>query len=270
MSNFTVVTVNYNSSEHTCSLIDNLESIIIESDFSIKLLIIDNNSKKENLGVLEDRIKNLKWANLYKNKDNVGYFRGLNVGLEMIPDAERDWVVICNNDLKFENNFFDCLLKITLPQDTFVIAPRITTIDGREQNPHVVKSISYFRRFCYDLYFLNYHLGRIMMKFAPLLRRQDSVGMQNFENREIYMGIGACYILTKEYFKKCNKLDERVFLWGEEALLAGQVKEAKGKTIFAPALRVYHSESASVSKIPSHESYLISRGSYKIYRRYLR
>ena len=83
------------------------------------------------------------------------------------------------------------------------------------------------------------------------------------------MGFGACYILTENFFKYFNVLDDRVFLWGEEALLAGQVASVGGKILYDPTIIVQHNESGSVAIIPSKQTYRITRQSYRIYSRYL-
>lgn len=85
----------------------------------------------------------------------------------------------------------------------------------------------------------------------------------------IYSGIGACYILTENFFNHYSKLDDRVFMWGEEALLAGQVAAANGKMLYHPDLIVHHEENASVKNIPWRATYNITRESYKIYKDYL-
>jgi len=269
MNEFIVVTVNYNSYSYTLALVDNLASITNQTGSAIRLVIVDNASRPENLEQLEARVSHQTWIKLIKNNHNTGYFRGLNLGLEQISNTEKNNVIICNNDITFDPTFFDLLSNENLTPGTLVVAPRVTTLDGREQNPHVVESISPFRLFCYDLYYSSYWLGCLLMKAARLNKKTTNLEPE-LVKKEIYMGIGACYVLTKEFFEKCTKLDERVFLWGEEALLAGQVREAHGKTMYLPSLRVYHAESASVSAIPSLESYRISQKSFKIYRQYLR
>ena len=89
------------------------------------------------------------------------------------------------------------------------------------------------------------------------------------ERKKIYMGIGALYILTPNFFKYFDKLSEEVFLYGEEAVLAGQVESVNGNIIYEPKLICYHNESSTTSKINSKEKYELIRKSYKIYKKYL-
>ena len=86
---------------------------------------------------------------------------------------------------------------------------------------------------------------------------------------KIKRGIGACYVLTPCFFQHYQRLDDRVFLWGEEALLSHQVESAGGSTLYDPSIRVIHCESASVRFIQKRERYEIVKASYKIYKPYL-
>ena len=85
----------------------------------------------------------------------------------------------------------------------------------------------------------------------------------------INRGIGACYFLTDSFFEHYEQLDDRVFLWGEEALLSHQVEIVDGKILYAPSLVVEHAESGTVKKMLTRDRYERVKQSYKIYREYL-
>lgn len=83
------------------------------------------------------------------------------------------------------------------------------------------------------------------------------------------MGIGSLYILTENFFQHYKKLSEEVFLYGEEAILAGQLAAKNGKTLYDPSLVCYHNESTTTSRINSKRIYYFMQESYKKYRKYL-
>ena len=80
------------------------------------------------------------------------------------------------------------------------------------------------------------------------------------------MGVGACYVLLPAFFEKCGDLFFPWFLFGEEACLAWQVRDAGGVTWYDPKLRVDHAESASCSKLPGRVAYEHAREAYWGYR----
>ena len=83
------------------------------------------------------------------------------------------------------------------------------------------------------------------------------------ESNYIHMGIGAIYILTEQFFEHFDELWDRVFLYGEEAVLAGQLASVKGRTFYYPNCIVYHKESLSTGKLPSKTKFKIYQESIK-------
>jgi GT2 family glycosyltransferase len=84
----------------------------------------------------------------------------------------------------------------------------------------------------------------------------------------IYMAIGACYLLTKNYFDHFEMLDDQLFLMGEEIILSHNISSVGGRIIYLPSLIVYHDESSSIKKLTTKELYETSKKSYKIYSKY--
>jgi hypothetical protein len=119
------------------------------------------------------------------------------------------------------------------------------------------------------LYYINYYFGKTIYHIVQSVKK---VAMPNrkLEKRQfIYMGIGACYILTPHFFESFSLLKEDVFLWSEEALLAGQITAKNGKTLYCPELIVHHAENTSIKKLPSRKSYSMARTSFlKTFRYY--
>lgn len=254
-----------------------IESIqALDTCANIHVIIIDNNScDAERLALNSAQSNNIVIIN---HTENCGYFKALNLGIKYVFDKYVSLnnlsdvsIIVGNNDLEFDRQFIYILDSVEPSNDTMVIAPNVITRDGYNQNPHCVSPVSFFRKCGYRLYFTNYYFGQLIYRLTQIYkgikgpRKNQHASTTQF----IYMGIGACYILTENFFKKFSRLDDRVFLWGEEALLAGQVASVGGRILYEPNLVVYHNENTSVSKIPSKQAYNILKKSYKIYSRYL-
>ncbi len=265
------IAVNYNNSEHTINYIKSI--LTLDGLNNYEVVIVDNASATLDFQALDDYCSELSnpYVHLIRNLSNNGYFPGLNVGLDFVGAENDSIAVVGNNDLTFKADFLTTVRQLNYDNQTFVIAPNVISADGRHQNPHYIKRVSRFRVFCYDLYFVNYYFGKFLFWTMQALKKY-AIPIKNEtwkEQQYIYMGIGACYILTEHFFRVYKNLDARVFLWGEEALLAGQISDAGGKTLYVPSLVIHHFENASVSKIPSLISYKITKESYKVYRKYL-
>lgn len=266
------VAVNYNGSDFTKEYIDSVNNIITVPEDEIYIIIVDNASNendKARLTSFERQYNNLE---IIFSSENLGYFKGLNKGIESIRKDEDSIIIVGNNDLTFDCSFIENLDRIDYDEDVLVIAPNIITKDGRQQNPHVIKEVPRIEKIKVALYNSNYYIGQALRFVNQKIRklRNKPVSLtNNCGQMKIKRGIGACYVLTPNFFKHFTKLDDRVFMWGEEALLSNQIESVGGSTLYDPTIIITHHESASVKSIQSKKKYYMVRESYKIYRRYL-
>jgi hypothetical protein len=86
---------------------------------------------------------------------------------------------------------------------------------------------------------------------------------------EIKIGYGACYVLTHDFFSFYSKLDDSIFLYGEEFLFGNQIRTAKGVMVYLPVLKVRHFEHATSRNIGSKANYKITQDAYHQYKCYL-
>lgn len=268
-----VVTVNYNNSRYTVDYVHNILKLCI--NFNVEIVVVDNHSIETEYTILQE-LENVKNVHLVYSQSNIGYFKGLNLGLMTLQEGldKFKYTIVGNNDLKYYDGFFDELAKIKVAEDIFVLAPDIITIDGYHQNPHVRSRLGKLGLLKLKIYFSNYYVGTSLHLITEFFRRKIINKLRNNSNYSpdkefIYMGIGALYILTDSFFHKFKKLDDNVFLYGEEALLANQIASVNGKILYVPELKVLHFESISTSKLPSRGRYIMTKKSYKQYRKYL-
>lgn len=271
---FDLVTVNYNNSVFTLEM---LESLLSSVDQLGILVVVDNFSDEEDLLSLKEVILDLssKGLNveLIESEVNVGYFPGLNLGIERLREIngkqERP-VVVCNNDLHFPKDFFKPLMKDRFFESVIhVICPSVKTIDGVYQNPSMAKPPSLFRKVFYSIYYANYPVGRALLRLWRFLGfGSNARRVKDNEERDIFIGIGAIFILMPGFFNNSFFLEAPTFLYGEEAFLSRQVKRFGGKQLYVPALEVLHYESVATKKLPSKDKYTLTKKAYRLYRDY--
>lgn len=266
------IAVNYNGFDFTENYIKSINDMEPLEGIRVEIIIVDNCSSPDEfsrLKLLESKVENLI---IIRQEENIGYFKGLNKGIEAIKEKKSSLLVIGNNDLVFDKQFASQLRCINYDSKTLVIAPDIITKDGRRQNPHVIERVSHLEKIKASIYNYNYYIGQFLKLINSWVRRIRNKKMtiqKEYGRMRIKRGIGACYILTPIFFKHYTKLDDRVFMWGEEALLSNQIEKAGGYTFYEPSLKIVHHESASVSAIQSKKKYEITKQSYKIYKKYL-
>jgi len=123
-------------------------SLLRNAGHSYAIVIVDNASAAASVAQLQALAAEFPDVHLILNQENVGYFRGLNLGIGHIrrshPDIE--WLVVGNNDLEFPADFSDRLESNRERWRNFpVICPDIVTPAGEHQNPHVISGISPLR-----------------------------------------------------------------------------------------------------------------------------
>ncbi|MBO0614360.1 glycosyltransferase [Thiothrix fructosivorans] len=270
---FHFITVNYNNCNFTKEYIYSINSIPLDEGDHVNVIIVDNKSNNEDYRNLEIFCRTFDSVELIRNDTNLGYFKGLNIGITIAKKDSNTLIIAGNNDLTFDKDFLKNLKKIAYNKNTLVIAPNIITLEGRQQNPHVINEVPRIEKIKCEIYYSNYYIGQslrfINRLFRNPLNKNEKILTNDFGQMPIKRGIGACYILTPHFFDFFEKLDDRVFLWGEEALLSNQVESVSGITLYDPTIKITHHESASVVNIESKKRYDINKASYKIYKKYL-
>ena len=264
------VCVDYNGWNYTRKFCLSLaKQVGANVDFSLRCVVVNNSENKVSSKNLVDVLSVWDWVIYCPADGNLGYFSGINFGLKAIDPKDFDFVVVCNNDLEFDFEFCRKVVSQSYAKNIFSICPDVVTSDGFHQNPHVLKPIGLMRRLKYDLYYSHYNVAWTLTLVKNFFRPIKSSPPQPMEGCVIHMGIGAIYVLTREFFRQFKELNYPFFLYGEEAFLSEQIHSAGGALWFDPSLRVLHAESAATSKIPRRAIYEFSRKGYSEYRNLL-
>jgi len=166
-------------------------------------------------------------------------------------------------------------MEVELNDKLMVICPDVLTSDGVHQNPHLIKKISKLKKLKNEIYYKNYYMTKTLIfinKFIKKLLNKEIANHKNFfinKKMKIRMGIGACYVLTPNFFKYFDLLNNEVFMWGEEAVFANQIESVMGEVMYIPDLKVFHEESVTVKNLNSKKRFYMVKDSYKKYKKYL-
>ena len=262
------VFTNFNNADFTINAIKSLQ----ENIENYMIIVVDNFSDtidKEKLRSLE---KEIKYVKIIFNDSNVGYFKGLNIGINYLRQYETqiNCMVVGNNDVLFPNDFYQSIMQnVNLFSKYPVISPDIVTNDGFHQNPHVIEKISKIREFIYDLYHSSYFIAKLIIKLAKISKKYTSRGDEKQYQiaQEIFQGYGACYILTPLFFKNFKHLDSPTFLMYEEYFLTLQLQNKGFKVYYEPSISIKHIMHATTNKLPGKLKWKFSRDSHKLHRK---
>ena len=266
------VCTNYKNSAYTREAVS---SLLKDGENEYRIVVVDNNSDSKNVEELKSVASEYQNVALLLNKENVGYFRGLNDGIRHLRASQPDieLMVVGNNDLVFPADFAESLRRnLTLFEKYPVVSPDIVTLDGVHQNPHVIQRISKLREFIYNLYYANYYVAIGIRKVAKLTRSFTDRRDESYHDvaQEIYQGYGACYVLGPVFFRHFEELWAPSFLMHEEFFLSKQLSDKGMSVYYEPSIKVRHCCHGAMATITSRKAWEAGRAAQKIYRQHVR
>jgi GT2 family glycosyltransferase len=251
------VVLNYNNYQDAIACVESILRITHREDYCIA--IVDNASPNNSFEVLKAKFESHPKITLALSNNNNGYSAGNNIGIRILLESGVDYVVIATNDTEVIScNLLDELDKLNL-SDVGIVGTDVLTPDGSHQNPPLYRPTI--------LYYLNLYLYEPMSclrsmfyKFFPFLEqaRRSSVANRlegfggNFTSQNqgsVYMLHGCFLCLTKHYLDKAGLLDENLFMYGEEDLMAWNCELHGLKRLYLPSIKILHKDGRATKEV---------------------
>lgn len=239
-----VIIVNYNDVEDTVNYVKK----ITEYETINRIVVVDNKSTTVNTF---DKLKSLESnkVKVIESDKNGGYDYGNNFGIKYLENhnEEYDYYIISNPDIKIaEDAIKHCLDVMESDEKIGVIAPRMLNKDG---NP-IRRSSWKIRTFALDVV----HSTRLLELIFYKVLRNGEYSNKEYEKDllEVEAISGAFFIIKSKILKEVGYLDDNVFLFYEEDILAHKLKEKGYKTISLNSENFIHYESQTIGKSLSY------------------
>jgi N-acetylglucosaminyl-diphospho-decaprenol L-rhamnosyltransferase len=228
---FSVVIVNYASWPLTLRCVGSLYATGHE-DFEV---VIVDNDRPEPPEILHP-------ARLIRNEENLGFARACNQG---VSASSGDLVVLVNPDALVEKDFFRRVEAFLEENPAVGVAgPRVLDADGRIQ-------LSARR----ELSMISGLLGRtsLLTRLFPksaLVKKQFPAVTDASLPTEVDWVSGACMVVRRRALDEVGLLDERFFMYFEDADLCRRVREAGWSVYYLPEIEVTHQAGGSTRSRP--------------------
>lgn len=215
-----IIIVNYNHKH----LIQKCIETIIASKPSMKyeIIVVDNGSDYDVKSQISAFKRLGEDIHLIKNKENVGFGRANNQGVEK---ARGTWVLFLNTDIEVLDRAIDELYSFANHRNNHSIAGgKLINVDGSDQK----SAGAYFT---------------IWNTFALLFLKGDRLGLTRYSPpipRQVDWLSGACFMIKKSDFKSIGGFDEGIFMYMEEVDLMYRAHMNGIITWFCPAARFIH------------------------------
>lgn len=232
-----IVTVNYNTADDTNTFLHSLKHIKTP-DISIDIIIVDNGSKEE-FKLPEDLTQeNIK---LIRSETNTGFSGGYNIGMKEALKRGAEYVLIINNDTILDPDMVHNLLtELESKPEIGVTTPKIYFAKGHEFHKDRYKPEELGKVF----WFAGGHTD--WNNVMSIHRGIDEVDHGQYDKtEETSFATGCCMMFKKEVLEKVGFLDDRYFLYYEDADLNERIKRGGYKIYYVPNAVLTHVNAAS-------------------------
>ncbi|MGI8650195.1 MAG: glycosyltransferase family 2 protein [Rubrobacter sp.] len=189
---------------------------------------------------------------------NIGFARAVNLG---IREASGDFIVLINPDSTLGDGFFENVSSFLAGNPLVgVVGPRILDVDGAVQ-------LSARREFS----FISGLFGRtsLLTRLLPESRfvRDHFPATTTESPSPVDWVSGACMVIRRSVFERVGLLDERFFMYFEDADLCRRAREAGYEVFHLPQVVVVHDAGGSTSSHPL-AVFRLHRSAFLYHRKY--
>lgn len=228
-----LIIIHYNDYESLSNLIDNVKNYKCLD----KIVIYDNHSKEE----IRLKVEKLKSKNIdiIFNNDNKGYSYAINEASKyLVNKIGKCNIIISNSDIVInKEEDIKELVKLLDNKEIGLVAPIILENNNLNRGWKEVKPI------------LDSLLNVILIH-RPLRRKYVFYKEDHYKEKTSVVDVvsGCFFLIRSDILEKINYLDENVFLYYEENILAKKLKNINKKIIVDNEIIVIHNHSVSIDK----------------------
>lgn len=250
MKRLEIVVLNWNGLADTRALLVTLRDCRAPAGWSIAVTVVDNGSSDGSPAALAAEFPEARLLALPENRRFAG---GNNAGLHDALERGADAVMLLNNDTEADPALCERLL-LALEQDpgAGAAAPLI-----------------YFAPPSPEIWYAG---GRCVpaLGFAAhrALRTRDDGRFRAIE-RTGYL-TGCCLLATRAAWQRVGPLDERYFIYAEDADWCLRARAAGFGLLFVPTARLWHKVSSSTGAASHWKIYQRSRANLELFSRHAR
>ena len=226
-----LVIVNYRSYQELTRCLLSLES---HHRALARVVVVDHESDARAAAAVST---SFPWIELLQRPTNEGFATGVNRG---VACGQAPFVLLLNPDCVADGAAIEQLVAgATGRPEVAVIGPRILNPDGTVQGSA--------RRFPGVSTFIAGRSSWLTRRFPdnPLSRRNLPWRSETSETREVDWLSGACMLVRRSAFEQVGGMDERFFLYWEDADLCKRLAGRGWRIVYFPAVTIEHAGGAS-------------------------
>ncbi|MDD2889430.1 MAG: glycosyltransferase family 2 protein [bacterium] len=234
-----IIILNWNGKNDTIECLNSLNStcspLVSSPDYTTwsKVLIVDNASTDNSLQLIVEKFPSIQ---IIKNKTNLGFAGGMNIGIKEAIKNNSKYVLLLNQDIIVDKNFLNKLLDLAESDSKIGIV-----------GPKIYYSNSLKKIWAIGIRFV----AGIMREAKVPYCGTELIGCNEIDNKqydnlkEVESIPGCCMLIRTEVIRKIGLMDESFFLIHEDDDYCLSASEAGYKVCVSPESVIWHKISTS-------------------------
>jgi len=216
-----IIILNWNGKKDTLECLSSLKKISYKNH---KIVLVDNGSTD---GSSEEIRKRFPKVKIIKNRKNLGFAEGSNIGIKSALRKKTDYVLLLNNDTVVEKNFLRNLVKISEKDyKRGIVCPKVYFYSTNKLQYAGLK--------------FNFKTGKSILEGYG----EKDRGQFGKEKEMDFCG-GTCMLVRKSVFENIGLLNEKYFAYYEDNDFGFRARNAGYEIIFCPRAKIWHKISRS-------------------------
>ncbi len=241
-----IITVNFNQTELTCSL---LESVRQQDYRTVEVIVVDNASSENPSRIFQERYPEVKFIHSAKN---LGFAGGNNLAL---PEAVGEYLFFVNNDAEITTGSIARLVQLLESNEKAgIVSPLICYHPSASRQPSTVN-----------------RQPSTIIQYAGMPRVNPFTGRSNMDgNGQENLGQypeafttgyahGAAMMIPRRVLAEVGPMREDYFLYYEEVDWCERIHRAGYSVWVEPRALVWHKESMTMAALGTSKIYYMTR-----------
>lgn len=224
------VILNYNSSEDCRKCVSYLRGQTYDN---LSIIIVDNASPNPNERNALESLCNKYGIAFIQSDENRGFSAGNNIGLRSAVQSGADWMLVINPDVELRDPEYIRSVMQELPNwpEAAVVGTNVLLPSGEKQNP--MREVTALEEILWPLEMVKQKLG-----IWDGYRSKDETGYCEKVS-------GCCFFISREFLLQNDYLDENVFMYCEEPILAKSVIKRGFRELYIREVTANHEHYAA-------------------------
>ena len=250
MKRLSIIVLNWNGLADTRALLATLARCRAPEGWTLHVLVVDNGSTDGSVPALRAEFPGVELLELHENLRFAG---GNNAGIRHVLERGADAIMVLNNDTEADPALCEKLMQAL----------------DQSPGPAAATPLIYFGPPTARIWYAGGHCVPAFGFVGHRGLRQLDHGRYRSVERTGYL-TGCCILARREVWERVGLIDERYYIYAEDADWSLRARAAGVALLFVPTARLWHKVSASSGEAGPWKVYQRLRANLTLFERHAR